>query len=356
MLKNRFHWQRMAAAAALAGALGIAQPSAAAAPDAWITTKVKMALLADPDVPGTTVYVDTTDGRVTLHGTVATAAEKAKAEQVAKGVEGARAVRNQISVATAPADARIEPVADADLRTRVSEALDRDAALEGADIDVKSVDAGIVTLEGKAPTLSDHRRALATTRGVAGVRGVKTEIEAPAELSETEQWRDEAYDAAAYARSTASDLWLTSATKMRLLANAETPGFDINVDARDGVVTLFGVVDSQAAKQQAEAEVRKVDGVRSVRNDLQVVPAAEQSMVSRADAELVTEIEQRIAARPELGDDSIDVAVENGVAKLSGDVDGRRDRMAALTAARGVAGVRRVIDDLGPKPPAVGAR
>jgi len=31
---------------------------------------------------------------------------------------------------------------------------------------------------------------------------------------------------------------------VRLIANSETPGFDINVDTNNGIVTLFGVVDS----------------------------------------------------------------------------------------------------------------
>ena len=57
--------------------------SAADAPDAWITTKVKMALLVAEDVSATAVRVDTTDGKVTLHGTVSSADEKARAERAA---------------------------------------------------------------------------------------------------------------------------------------------------------------------------------------------------------------------------------------------------------------------------------
>ena len=156
-------WQGIAGALALVGALALAEPSRAAAPDAWVTTKVKMALLADPDVPGSMVYVDTTDGRVTLHGTVSSAAEKAKAEQIAKGIDGAREVRNQIEVAGQP-PAKTEPVADAELRTRVQQALARDAALADSKIQVRDVESGVVTLAGTAPTLSDHRRAVARAR------------------------------------------------------------------------------------------------------------------------------------------------------------------------------------------------
>ena len=51
--------------AALLGAalaLLVAQHVAAATPDAWITTKAKMALLTTADVPGTAINVDTVNG------------------------------------------------------------------------------------------------------------------------------------------------------------------------------------------------------------------------------------------------------------------------------------------------------
>jgi osmotically-inducible protein OsmY len=66
---------RIALAAALAiTSAGWASPSnAAQAPDSWITTKVKMALLVAEDVSATAVRVDTIDGKVTLHGTVSSA-------------------------------------------------------------------------------------------------------------------------------------------------------------------------------------------------------------------------------------------------------------------------------------------
>jgi osmotically-inducible protein OsmY len=61
-------------AAALALALA-GTASAAPQPDAWVTTKVKMALLTSEGVSGTAVSVDTIDVRVTLQVSVPTAAE-----------------------------------------------------------------------------------------------------------------------------------------------------------------------------------------------------------------------------------------------------------------------------------------
>ena len=74
----------LGAAIALTLATGLAT---AATPDAWITTKAKMSLLTTEGVSGTSVNVDTVNGLVTLHGKVASDAEKQKAEQVVRGIE-----------------------------------------------------------------------------------------------------------------------------------------------------------------------------------------------------------------------------------------------------------------------------
>lgn len=60
--------------------------------DAWITAKVKAALLADTAVRGLALDVDTKDGVVTLRGTAVTQAEIDAAEKIAKGIEGVREV------------------------------------------------------------------------------------------------------------------------------------------------------------------------------------------------------------------------------------------------------------------------
>jgi hyperosmotically inducible protein len=346
---------------AAALSLALAGPAAAATmPDAWVTTKVKMGLMTSEGLTlanAAEIDVDTNDGRVTLHGTVASAEAKTQAEQVARGIEGVREVRNLITVGTAPAAATGAAVSDEELETRVKAALAEDQALKESRIEVQSVDEGVVVLGGEARSLSAARRAIEDASEVEGVRRVRSEIESPDRLGENETWREGAYDAADYAGSAARDLWITSAAKVRLLANADTPAFDINVDTDDQVVTLFGTVHSEEAKRQAEAEVRKVDGVRDVENDLQVVSAGEAESTTRSDEQLDEAVQQKLAASERLGEADIDVQVENGVARLTGSVASRSDHVAALSAARSVQGVRRVIDDLKlDEAPAVGAR
>ena len=230
-------------AAATAATIALAAPAEAARPDAWITTKAKIALLGDPDVHGLEVNVDTVDGRVTLHGDVATAAEKAEAERIVRGVEGVSDVRNMLTVKTSDAPVAEKAPADAGasddaIEQRVEQMLDKDAVLAGKDIDVESVDAGVVTLDGELRTMSEHRRAMEKVRAVDGVKAVRSNIEAPDDLTNEEVWEDTERTAkgdagkgmAADAGSAAKDMWITSATKVRLMANDKTPAMVNRVD------------------------------------------------------------------------------------------------------------------------------
>jgi hyperosmotically inducible protein len=67
--------------------------------DAAITTAVKTKLLADSKTPGLKIEVDTTDGVVTLSGTVPTKAVVDEAVADARGTKGVKRVVNKLKVA-----------------------------------------------------------------------------------------------------------------------------------------------------------------------------------------------------------------------------------------------------------------
>ena len=66
--------------------------------DSVITAKVKSSLYADPEVKGSEIQVETFKGEVQLSGFVAEAGDAQKAVQIARGVKGVTAVRNDIRV------------------------------------------------------------------------------------------------------------------------------------------------------------------------------------------------------------------------------------------------------------------
>ena len=90
----------------------------------------------------------------------------------------------------------------------------------------------------------------------------------------------------------ASDIWITSATKMLLLTDSRTPALDINVETRAGVVTLFGIVHSQEAKAAAAEDARKVSGVKRVVNDLQVMTRAKEAAVKVRDEDIESDVKK----------------------------------------------------------------
>jgi len=67
--------------------------------DLWLWTKTRGALAAADDLRDSTISVDVDNGVVTLTGTVPDQAQKSKAEQIARGIEGVSSVKNDIQVA-----------------------------------------------------------------------------------------------------------------------------------------------------------------------------------------------------------------------------------------------------------------
>ncbi|MFM9926556.1 BON domain-containing protein [Variovorax sp. H27-G14] len=66
--------------------------------DAAITASVSAGLAKDPDLSAIKINVDTKAGAVSLKGPAPTAAAKARAEEIAKGVQGVMSVDNQLEV------------------------------------------------------------------------------------------------------------------------------------------------------------------------------------------------------------------------------------------------------------------
>ncbi|GEM_PF-573695 len=80
--------------------------------DAALTTKVKAAIMADEALSVLDISVETTEGVVTLTGTVGTDTEVDQATTVARGVKGVKDVENRITVdpeKNRPAPAPMQP-------------------------------------------------------------------------------------------------------------------------------------------------------------------------------------------------------------------------------------------------------
>jgi hyperosmotically inducible protein len=341
---NGTYWVKQSVLAVVM-AVALAAPAQAATPDAWITTKTKLALLTTEGVSGTAIHVDTILGKVTLHGKVRSAEEKAKAESIAKKTDGVQEVRNLLQVVTPQREKAVQLSDDA-LKQRVEKALQGDPSLKESSISVKSVNQHVVLLAGTAKTLSVHLRAVETAAWVPGVERVASEIKSPDALADAEIWREPTPKGPAKEsgiREAASDIWITTATKMRLLTDSRTPALDINVETQAGVVTLFGIVHSQEAKAAAAEDARKVSGVKRVVNDLQVMTRAKEAAVKVRDEDIESDVKK---AFDKAGFKDISVEVKNGVVRLTGTVSTGTRRLDAAVLARSIQGVRAVKDEL----------
>ena len=153
---------------------GVGVASAQASDDTWITTKITIALMTTDGAGRNAVKVDTEHGKVTLHGTVDSEAVKEKAEATARAVGGVTEVRNLLQVVK---ESRQESVkaADKDVKEAVEKALKADQNLEG--IKLKSVENGLVFLDGSTTSLAITLRAIETAYAIPGVWQVASGIE-----------------------------------------------------------------------------------------------------------------------------------------------------------------------------------
>lgn len=72
--------------------------------DGWLWVKTRFELAAADDLRDSTINVDVDKEVVTLSGTVASPAQKTKAVQVAKAVEGVKSVKDMLKVAATNAN------------------------------------------------------------------------------------------------------------------------------------------------------------------------------------------------------------------------------------------------------------
>jgi hyperosmotically inducible protein len=141
-----------------------------------------------------------------------------------------------------------------------------------------------------------------------------------------------------------SDSWITAKTKMALFADDRVKGRQVSVETDKGVVALRGKVDSAESKAAAESVAQGIEGVKSVRNDLQVVPPGEQKAVAADDKEIKRTVETRLNSDPQLK--KIDVRADAGVVTLTGEAPTITAAARASELAREAPGVRAVKNEM----------
>jgi hyperosmotically inducible protein len=172
---------------------------------------------------------------------------------------------------------------------------------------------------------------------VAGPAYAQTSADKPTMKEKVEQKTEQA-------KTGVSDSWITSKTKIALFADDRVKGRQVHVGTKDGVVMLRGKVDSPEAKSAALEIAKGIEGVKNVKNELQVVAPSKRSEVAADDKVVAKNVQNKLKADPQLK--NVKVEVNKGVVSLSGEVKSIDASAKASEVSRSVAGVRSVRNDL----------
>lgn len=182
----------------------------------------------------------------------------------------------------------------------------------------------------------------------------KAEDEKPSTTERMEQKADEAgskiKSVAKDAKGVVTDSWVTSKAKIALFADERVKGRQVSVETKNGVVMLRGKVDSEEAKMAAGDIAKRVEHVKGVRNELQVVPPADRAKVNTDDKAVLSMVEQRLKEDRQLKGAKINARVDSGVVTLTGEVKSLALSSRASEVLSDVPGVRAVKNDLNYEP------
>jgi osmotically-inducible protein OsmY len=359
-------------------------------PDARITAAIENSVTLDKGVLPNDVDVETSQGIVTLSGSVDNLLAKERAVIIAQSVRGVLGVIDRITVTPV-----VRP--DREVRKDILTALMDDPATQSYQVSVFVKDA-VVMLTGSVGSYMEKQLAGLIARGVRGVKQVnneltinyrvsRTDTEIAADVNERFSWdiwiNNDALHAlvkngivvvsgsvgSATGKARAfNDAWVNgvvsvddsgvaiepgSHNSMRKTSSiATTPGtmkeavesvlgldprvsaFTPQVSVEGGIVILRGTVGNIKAKTSAEQDVQSIAGVEGVKNFLKVRPAGRH-----ADGEIKDHVKAALVRDPMLDGSFIDVTVVNRVVNLVGTVGSYFQKAEAYDNASRIKGV-----------------
>ena len=151
--------------------------------------------------------------------------------------------------------------------------------------------------------------------------------------------------AAQKAGTAVTDNWIKMKVYALFVPEKGLDASDIDVDVKNGVVTLNGTVMTSAGRERAVAIVKATDGVKGVIDNLRIAPAG-ATPIRMSDGFIKGRIYGLLMNDSALEGSDIDVDVNDGVVTLKGTVRSEAGRTRAVAIAKGSAGVKSVTDTL----------
>jgi len=228
------------------------------------------------------------------------------------------------------------PASAADMDSRIESAAAKSYVfktyLKDDSIKTKSQD-GVVTLTGTVADSSQKSLAEDTVASLPGVRKVDNQLlingEQPAEHSDT---------------------WISMKVKTALLFHRNVSATGTTVYTRDGVVTLEGVADSEAAKELTTQYAKDVDNVKEVRNNMTIAQAAAapDGTISDKidDASITAEVKSSLLSHRSTSALRTSVSTTDGVVTVGGIAKNDAEKTLVTMLATDVKGVTSVINNM----------
>jgi len=296
-------------------------------PDVEIQPEVEQMLRWDALVDDALIDVKVNEAKVALSGTVGSTAEKNRAEATA-WVAGVKSVdASELSVARWARDDDLRKKkyvakSDTEIREAVKDALAYDPRVLSFNV-TPEVDFGAVTLRGVVDNLKAKRAAEMDAKNTVGVHLVRNRLKVvPA---------GELADAA-----------IQDSVESALKRDVFVEAYEVTPTVHNGIVDLYGTVDSHFEKAQADDAASRCNGVIDVRNHLVVTDPdpfiydpyvypwyphafgwyhAPNIVSTRTDAAIKEDIEDELWWSPFVDSDDVSVTVDDGTATLTGTVD-----------------------------------
>ena len=162
------------------------------------------------------------------------------------------AVASLLSIGCATTRPVGQQLDDSMTTSRVGHRLSMDPDVQRTKIDIDTID-GVVTLRGEVPDETARDEAVEVASRTRGVKTVRDELH----VRDAKKERD-------------GDVATTLRVNNRLLNDPDVKSRNVDVDTYDGVVTLSGIVESDAARREAGLLATQTEGVRAVDNQLRV--------------------------------------------------------------------------------------
>ncbi|MGB5216903.1 MAG: BON domain-containing protein [Smithella sp.] len=199
--------------------------------------------------------------------------------------------------------------------------------LQSDDIKIVSRD-GNVTLTGIVADNFNKSLAQETLAGIPGVKNVDNKLGIKGESPTAN-----------------SDAWLRDKVKATLLFHRSVNGLKIEVNVKDGIVSLRGGAESLSQKELAAEYARDVEGVKSVNNEMILIKTAKETQTVGQkidDASITAQVKLSLLYHRSTSAMNTKVETNNGDVTLYGKAGSAAEKNLATKFASDVNGVNSV--------------